>query len=170
MADATACITWVLRQEDATLSGKVVDLNDGAGPTRFGITRAAGPSASFYSLPASLALQEAVSIYRSEYWNRLCGDQINYQPLAASLLSFAINDGEGTEAKMLQSILGVVTDGAIGPQTVAAINAADGATLLARLQGAQWQHYQSVAARNPNDIKDLDGWKKRAFRTYPSLA
>ena len=59
MANSTTCILWVLRQEDATLEGRVVTLADGAGLTRFGITSAVKPPADFYTKPAVNALQDA---------------------------------------------------------------------------------------------------------------
>lgn len=172
MANATQCILWVLRQEDSLLAGKVVVLADGAGMTRFGIAQNAHPEVppTFYTEPAITALNDAIAIYKAQYWNPLCGDQINYEPLAASLLSFAINDGERFDEKMFQGILGVVEDGVCGPATLAAANAKDGPTLLGLLQNAQWAHYQATAIAKPEEAIYLPGWRTRAFRTYPSLA
>lgn len=167
---ASDAIQWVLRQEDSTLSGKVVNLNDGAGLTRFGITSRVNPPAYFYTKPASEALVDAILIYTIQFWNPLSCDRLNYFPLAASLLSFAINDGEGFAAHyLLQRVLGVAEDGIIGPATVAAANAEFGTVLLQKLQDAQWAHYQATAAANPADAKDLAGWHARAYRVYPSL-
>jgi lysozyme family protein len=171
MSNAALCIIWVLRQEDATLSGKVVVLADGAGMTRFGITSAVKPPFDFYTKPAALALQDAIAIYQNQFWNPLAGDQISYVPLAASLLSFAINDGERFVAMhLLQAILGLPQDGVVGPQTIAAIAAQDGPTLLKKLQDAQWNHYQNVMIENPADEQYMDGWRARAYRIYPSLS
>jgi lysozyme family protein len=175
MANFDSCVEWVLRFEDSTLSGKVVVLADGAGRTRFGITEKNHPDLSpdFFTTDAATALAEAKDIYRANEWAQLCGDALTSDAVAATLLSFAVNDGERFEARVLQRILGVTPDGAIGPVTVAAANAQDGPTLAGQLREAQAAHYRALAATNPNDQQYLGstnpprGWLGRAAAIYP---
>lgn len=169
MANFDGCVTWVLHQEDSTLSGRVVVLSDGAGRTRFGITENNHPNLSpdFYTTDAATALAEAKAIYRAGEWAQLCGDYLASDEVAASLLSFAVNDGERFEAKVFQRVLGVTPDGCIGLATVAAANAQDGPTLAQELRTAQEAHYRAVAAANPAEAKYLAGWVTRARAIYP---
>lgn len=174
MANFDGCINWVLRFEDSTLSGRVVVLADGAGRTRFGIAEKDHPGlpGDFYMTDAASALVIAKAIYRAQYWNPLCGDSLVCDELAASLLSFAVNDGERFDAKMFQRILGITPDGCIGPATVAAANAANGSTLAAALRTAQAAHYRAVAVANPSEAQYLGsvnpprGWLGRAAAIY----
>jgi lysozyme family protein len=53
-------------------------------------------------------------------------------------------------------------DGVIGPRTLAALNAADPVKLYALLCDWSRRHYQHVAAINPAQAKNLQGWLKRA--------
>ena len=66
-----------------------------------------------------------ITFYTKEYWNRLhCNDL--EQSLANQLFDYAVNSGKGRAVKDLQSILNnlgesLKVDGAIGPNTIAAI-------------------------------------------------
>jgi len=161
-----------LKQEDATLSGKVVDLGDGQGLTRFGIGQASNPNvqSDFWTMPAAEALPIAENIYRVAYWNRFQGDQIADDGVASCLLSFSINDGEAREVRMLQDCLNIPIDGVFGPQTLEYTNAFNPGQLAAALRAAQADFYRATAAARPDDARFLDGWLARAARVYPSLA
>ena len=56
-------------------------------------------------------------LYKKKYWDKVCGDEL---PSGVDLAVFdlAVNSGPGRAAKMLQKVLGVTQDGAIGPQTL----------------------------------------------------
>ena len=168
MANFSPICTWVLRQEDSALSGVVKDLGDGQGLTRFGVGQKAHPelSQTFYTMPASGALSIAEGVYKQTYWNRFLGDQIADDGVASCLLSFSINDGTNREVRMLQTILNLTQDGAFGPQTLAATNAAAPQPLAAALRQAQAAWYEALAPTHPGDIA---GWLARARRVYPSL-
>ena len=171
MADSTAAILWVLKQEDATLSGVVVNLGDGGGLTRYGIASNAHTALppDFYTASPATALTYAKVIYRGEYWDAMQGDAINDLPLAASLLSFAINDGVSRAVKILQGVLGITAYGDFGPQTLAATNGRDALTLAAALRVGQANWYRAIAPTHPTVAADLPGLLKRAARIYPSL-
>lgn len=162
---------WVLRQEDATLSGKVVNLGDGAGLTRFGIAQEDNPGlpATFYTAPAAIALQVAKQIYRSKYWSPIHGDQITSDEIAASLFSFAVNDGPVRAVKEIQSCVGVTVDGVMGPDTLLHINAYNPAILGPALREAQADFYRAIVAQDLKDTQFLNGWLARAERVYPNL-
>lgn len=56
-------------------------------------------------------------LYKKKYWDKVRGDDL---PTGVDLAVFdlAVNSGPGRAAKMLQKVLGVAQDGAIGPQTL----------------------------------------------------
>ena len=172
MANFASICVWVLKQEDSTLSGVVKDLGDGQGLTRFGVGQKAHPelSQTFYTMPAPGALSIAEGVYKQTYWNRFLGDQIADDGVASCLLSFSINDGTNREVRMLQQILNLTQDGAFGPQTLAATNAAAPQSLAAALRQAQASFYLSLAPVRPDLAAVLPGLLARARRVYPSLA
>jgi lysozyme family protein len=172
LANFNSIVIWVLQQEDAGLTGKVVDLGDGGGLTRYGIAQnkheALPPD--FYVAAPAVALTYAKVIYKGEYWDRFLGDDIVSDAVASCLLSFAINDGDAREVKMLQQVLGVPVDGVMGPKTLAATNFEAGGLLAEQLRSAQVSFYLTLAKTDPVISRDLVGLLKRANRVYPSLA
>ena len=172
MANFDAICLWVLRQEDSTLSGKVVDLGDGGGLTRYGIaqTKHEALPPDFYVAAPAVALTYAKVIYKGEYWDRFLGDEIASDDVASCLLSFAINDGTSREVKMLQQALDITVDGVMGPQTLARTNDANQALLASTLRTEQGEFYQNLAKTDSVIARDLVGLMARAHRMYPSLA
>lgn len=172
MANFQPICEWVLRQEDSTLSGKVVNLFDGQGLTRFGVGQFSHPNlpADFYTCTTAQALQYAETIYKGQYWDRFLGDLIIDDGVASCLLSFSVNDGTGREIMLLQQVLGFTkTDGVMGPVTLAATNKA-GSALAAQLRATQANFYQMLVAKQPTDQRFLAGWLKRANLVYPNLS
>ena len=174
MANYGSIIEWVLRLEDRTLAGKTEDLGDGAGLTRFGLTvRDEGhlvPPEYFTTTSAADALDVAKQVYYDKYWTPLCGTQIASDELAATLLSFAVNDGIETAVELLQRVLGMqAVDGKLGPWTLAAISDHNAEELTEQLRDAQEARYLKIEADRPVDVKFDVGWRKRAYARYPDL-
>jgi len=169
MSDFDNCLNWVLQFEDRGLTGKVVTLKDGAGLTRFGIAqnKHSNVPAEFYTWPASQALAFARGFYYSEYWMHLHASVFETDELAATLLSFAVNDGVHKAVKLLQGVLGfagAAVDGAVGPKTLAAMESiSDEGAAAAGLRSAQEAFYRSLGGQY------LSGWLKRAETIYPAL-
>jgi lysozyme family protein len=174
LADFNGIVLWVLQQEDRGLTGKVVDLGDGGGLTRYGIaqTKHEALPPDFYVAAPATALTYAKVIYKGEYWDRFLGDEIASDEVASCLLSFAINDGEAREVIMLQKIVvpAVKPDGVMGPITLSATNTSIPTVLAARLRQAQADWYQGLALTRPDIARELPGLLARAVRVYPSLA
>lgn len=177
MASFGNCVGWVLRLEDRRLSGVSKNLGDGAGFTRFGITSKNNPQVpiNFFTatddaplMPNDEALEMAKHVYWDKYWVPICGSVLPTDELAATLLSFDVNDGREA-VKLLQGCLGLTQDGSFGAATEAAVDAANPADLTEQLREAQEQFYRNVAARKPQDAKFLNGWITRARLIYPNL-
>jgi len=180
MANYGNCIDWVLRLEDRTLRGAIVDLGDGAGLTRFGLTqRSCGsvvPDSYFTTMDRETALEWAKNVYHERYWVPIHGLQIIGDDLAATLLSFAVNDGVETAVKLIQRVVGVPeehVDGDFGSGTLAAVTKAcevKGSPQVAyELREAQEAYYLGVLQRQPWKEKFRNGWIKRARVIYPNL-
>lgn len=174
MADFESCIDWVLRLEDRTLTGKTIDLNDGAGRTRFGIGEKYHPNlpADFYTKPSAEALVDAKNIYKQNEWTRIMGDEIPDNETAATLLSFAVNDGVVWAVEIIQKIVGAPADGHMGPKTLDLIRnwkpiVRD--TLAEALREGQIDFYYELVKHNTSDRRFLDGWISRAKAKYPFL-
>src|SRR5258708_1538011 len=171
MASFGNCINWVLRLEDRTLRGISKNLGDGAGWTRLGITSKNNPQVPvefFTTMPIDQALEVAKNVYWQKYWVPIQGNLLPTDELAATLLSFDVNDG-AEAVKLLQGCLGLGQDGSFGPVTLRAVQAANPADLAQELREAQERFYRGLAARNPNDVQFLNGWVKRAQVVYPEL-
>lgn len=172
MANFEKIVQWLLYQEDSRRTpGKTVNLGDGVGLTRFGITSknfsTYVPLSFFTDLPFADAVTAAKQVYRSQYWNKMFCDTMDDQ-VAAPLLSFAVNKNIPRAIKTLQQVLNVTVDGAIGGQTLHELNQKD-PSIVAKLFRAGWiSYYQQIAAVNPNDEQFLDGWINRANFPYPS--
>lgn len=178
MANFGNCINWVLRLEDRSLRGVSKNLGDGAGWTRLGITSKNNPSVPgrfFYSVLGQFsimgiqeALEVAKNVYWQKYWIPIQGNSLPTDELAATLLSFDVNDG-AEAVKLLQSVLGLGQDGSFGPVTLRAVQAANPADLAQDLREAQERFYLGILARHPEKEQFRDGWLKRARVVYPEL-
>lgn len=71
-----------------------------------------------------LSKAEAMEIYRRNYWNAICGDEL---PSGVDLCTMdsAVNSGPSRGAKWLQRAVGANPDGKVGSQTLARAEAAD---------------------------------------------
>jgi lysozyme family protein len=167
MSNPTQSIDFVLKQEDSTLSGVITnETGDAGGLTRFGLCAKWHPdlvAAGFYepTMDAATARTMAERAYYTAYANPLRLAQINAQTVANALLSFAVNLGTFEAVETLQQVCGAVADGCMGPNTVAAVNKQDPATLLAAYCAIQANHYRGIVAANPTQAKFLTGWLAR---------
>ena len=113
--------------------GDFADLeNDPGGKTRFGVTEAVARAAGYTGDMRELPLSLAKTIYRSQYWDAVRGnelpDDVRYYVFDAAAAS-----GVRQSVLWLQRALGVAADGVLGPVTLAAAHAANPDKLKARL-------------------------------------
>lgn len=130
--------------------------NDTGKETMWGITervaRAHGYTGHMRDLPVALAKQ----IYRASYWDAVRADELP-APVRYSVFDAAVNSGVGQSVKWLQRALGVSDDGAMGPKTLAAAQAADGHVLKAKMLGARLQFMTDL----PSWPSFGRGWARR---------
>lgn len=84
--------------------------------TNWGISAASYPDLDIQSL----TLQQAQDIYKRDYWDALSCDSFS-RPIAMVLFDGAVNSGLGRSVMWMQTVVGVKTDGILGPITKNAI-------------------------------------------------
>jgi lysozyme family protein len=169
MADIGACTTYVLRFEDRQLTGKVT--TDRGGRTRFGIAEKYHPvlPTGFYTMPAADALILAKAIYNTGYATPLHLAELTCQPTANKLMDLGVNAGGSVSARLAQTAvcdLGnhIEIDGALGPNTVAALNSVNQPRLMDRLITLSQNFYREQALKLNAPADELQSWLTRALR------
>ena len=122
--------------------------------TRYGISAASYPSLDI----KSITLDDAKAIYYRDYWQVINGDAFPFS-ISNALFDCAVNSGCSSATKLLQRSLGVVSDGKIGKQTIAAAQAKDQTELLIDFLTARAVFYARLAKFELYG----KGWMKRLF-------
>lgn len=149
-------LALVLRWE----GGFVDDPADPGGATNRGITLATLSAAR--GRPATrddvkaLGLEETAAIYRTRYWDAVQGDVL---PAGVDVVVFdaAVHSGPRQAVRWLQQALGVAADGRIGPVTMAALAAADPASLIRAMTSRRLAMLETL----PGAGRFGRGWTRR---------
>lgn len=153
-------VEFVLAHE----GGYVNDPNDAGGETNWGISKRSYPDLDI----KNLTREEAIEIYRRDFWEASRANQISHGEIAKKVFDFCVNMGERRGVRLLQQAindvwaLSISTDGRIGPQTLGAIDTAierDGWRMLY----IAYSHRAAMFYRNLNQPRFLRGWLRRAF-------
>ena len=154
------CLARVLKHE----GGYVNDPLDSGGRTNLGVTQRVWEE--FVGHPVSeadmraLTPQKVAPMYKIKYWNpSYCA--VLPKGLDYVVFDFAVNAGTGRSVKTLQSAIGCVADGVIGPKTMAAINGANPKDLIAKFSDARADFYQGIVTRKPDQARFIKGWLNR---------
>jgi len=112
--------------------------------------------------------------YRSEFWNKICGDQVSSFRVAQELFDSAVNVSPLQAVKFLQGALNALNrntklfpdlkvDGIFGSKTSHAIGLMKGEieTLVFWMNIAQGCYYLKITEANPKLEAFLRGWMKR---------
>lgn len=137
----------------AVEGGYVNHHNDPGGATKYGISQRAYPTENI----EALTLDRARAIYRKDYWDKICGDDLP-DPLSHLVFDAAVNHGISPAAQMLQAALKIRADGVIGQETLKAVKAANNdvcAVFMAKraVRYTQTQNFMTFG----------EGWFKRLF-------
>ena len=174
MADFTQAFQLMIVHE----GGYVNDPDDPGGETYKGVARKIFSKWDGWTkvdmlkrqpnFPASLdkdpELQQNVSdFYRVNFWDKMNGDQIANQDVASSIFDFGVNAGSGTSASLAQMVVGVQSDGVIGPDSITAINNFDPDHFLASFTVAKIARYVNIVKKRPTSRKYFYGWVIRAL-------
>ena len=122
--------------------------------TKYGVSAASYPSLDI----KSITLDDAKAIYYRDYWQVINGDAFPFS-ISNALFDCAVNSGCSSATKLLQRSLGVVSDGKIGKQTIAAAQAKNQTELLIDFLTARAVFYARLAKFELYG----KGWMKRLF-------
>ena len=161
MADFQICFNWMLPHEAGTPPSYEIT-NDNKGQVIAGVNSLAWPAdfADIDALPIGQRPAAVQSFYERRFWSPSC-DQVTSDNIAAYLLDSRVNQGPITGVRILQEAvnacgMGLAVDGALGPNTVAAVNSVDPLALLRAFQDAREAAYRKIGGPN------LPGWLNRA--------
>ena len=154
------CLKRVLKHE----GGYVNDPLDSGGRTNLGVTQKVweewlGHPVSEADMRA-LTPEKVAPMYKMKYWNPSYCEKLP-KGLDYVVFDFAVNAGTGRSVKTLQTAIGVVADGVIGPRTMGAINSANAKDLIAKFSDARTDFYQGIVARRPDQARFIRGWLNR---------
>lgn len=144
--------------------GYVNNPADPGGETKYGISKRSYPNLDI----ASLTREQAIEIYRRDWWDRLRLGEIQDPDVAAKVLDLSVNVGRKAGVKLLQQALraagkSVTVDGIMGPETLAAVNEANPQVVLAALRSEAAGYYRLLVTKKP-ELKVFEaGWINRAY-------
>lgn len=143
-ANFAKCLAVTLRYE----GGYVNHPKDPGGATNKGVTqgvydkyrRRAGETPRSVK---SITNAEVEEIYRAQYWTAVRGDDLD-AGVDLVVFDYGVNSGPSKAVKDLQRILGVMVDGVVGVNTLAALDARDPADLINKLCDTRLKFYRSL--------------------------
>lgn len=167
MADFTYALDKTIINEGGYLLHQVE--GDLGGQTYAGISRRYHPSWSGWKLVEAqqqAELKQAVhQFYRSHFWQKIMGDDIEHQQSAELMFDFCVNAGCTIGVKLAQVVLGTNADGIMGKLTLVAINQVQAEEFKTKYVLAMIMRYTEIVNRNPEQKKFLLGWLNRALRS-----
>ena len=154
MADFNIAIEIILPLE----GGLVDDPADPGGLTNFGIalTRHPDLTADFIR---NMTREEAIEIYRKQYWTEFLSS-VNDQRIANALFDIRVNEGSGTEFKILTQSIG--TPFVDANHVLALTNSSDADKLLKEIAARRSVAYHLWISANPAREKMALGLFRRA--------
>lgn len=148
----------ILKVIDHEGGAKITDHKaDKGGLTKYGISQKAYPELDI----RNLTLENAIAIYKRDYWDKIKGDQIKSYGVAFAIFDQAVNRGVVSAIKTAQKAVGQKDDGLLGPMTLNAINAKPEGQFLDSFISLSKKSYQDIVSRNPAQEVFINGWMNR---------
>ena len=140
---------------------------DRGGQTYAGIARNANPDWAGWQFIDRKDFGSATPLvrefYKSNFWDRIRGDDLTNQPIAETIFNFGVNTGVSVAVKLAQLIVGTAPDGAIGPKTIERLNACSDKEFLPAYALAKISRYVQICTRDRSQSKFLLGWCRRTL-------
>lgn len=164
MADPKKLIPFILKWE----GGFINDPDDLGGATNKGITIGTfGDYRKRKGLPAPTVLdlknlsdKDWYEIFKTLYWDRWKADEIKSQSVADILVDWVWASGVRGILRA-QIILGVASDGIVGVNTIAAVNASDPEKLFNAIKADRAKFIDEICKVRPKNEKYRRGWMNR---------
>ena len=116
-ANYEKCLEAILHHE----GGYVNHPQDPGGETNLGVTKRVYEEGGGSKDMKDLLVEDVAPIYKKNYWDRVKGDSLP-SGLDICIFDFGVNAGPGRAAKYIQTQIGTIADGGIGPNTLAKLN------------------------------------------------
>jgi len=141
MSDFKECLELVLKSEGGWVNHK----DDLGGETNLGVTKRVWEEYVGHPVESlkNLTKEDVAPLYEQKYW-RPTYCEILPRGLSLLIFSMGINAGPGRGVKLLQSSIGCVADGVIGPRTMELIKSADVTDLIKKYSNARRDYYKSL--------------------------
>jgi len=139
--DFKECLDLVLASE----GGWVNHPSDPGGETNLGVTKAVWEEYVGHPVKTmkDLTKEDVAPLYELKYW-RAAYCEVLPRGLDFVVFSMAVNAGPGRSIKLLQSAIGCVPDGVIGPKTRELISASNSTNLIEKFCTARREYYKSL--------------------------
>lgn len=142
------------------------DSADRGGATNLGISAEFLKSIGDPRHPAELTMADVRTLYRKHFWDAFSLDKVADQRIAEKVFDIHVNMGPAGAARVAQRALrclgtGITEDGAWGPKTREAVDAAPPEKLLIALRSEQAGRYRQMGVGSQS--KFLNGWLRRAY-------
>lgn len=150
--------------------GFVNNPNDSGGATNLGIT--IGILASYFGRPVmedevrGINKDLAKLIYKELFWEPMMLPQVSNAKVASILFDQAVLCGSPQAVMSAQRSLGLKHDGIVGPDTLAALNAAEESVFCFHFLAEQQAHYVDICVKYPNKLEFLKGWIRRTHQLF----
>ena len=154
------CLETILHHE----GGYVNHPSDPGGETNMGVTKRVYEDFGGTKDMQDLEFEDVAPIYKQNYWDRVKGDELP-SGLDLCVFDFGVNAGTGRAAKYLQTMIGTVADGGIGPNTLRALgNYVESEVIestIRNYQEARQEYYESLSTFETFGR----GWTRRVKET-----
>lgn len=158
------CLEMILHHE----GGYVNHPKDPGGETNLGVTKRVYEewmkNEPELKEMKDLTVEDVAPIYEKNYWGRTKCDDLP-SGLDLCVFDFGVNAGTGRAAKYLQTMIGTVADGGIGPNTLAKlddyVNENGIENTIENYQAARQEYYESLSTFDTFGR----GWTRRVEET-----
>lgn len=138
------CLKMLLHHE----GGFVNHPDDPGGVTNLGVTLATyeqwvGRNVTVDEMKA-LTVKDVAPIYKERYWDAVRGDDLP-SGVDWSVFDWAVNSGPARASRALQRIVGVTTDGKIGPVTLRAVYDMNAEKIIDKMYDARQHFYEQLS-------------------------
>ena len=112
----------------------------------------------------NVAVREMIDeFYKKEFWDKARLDEVVSQQIANEIFVAGVNMGMKKAVMMAQVLVGVPSDGAVGPKTLKALNAFDATAFDEMYDELENAHYNAIIVANPSKRIYAKGWRNRAI-------
>ena len=154
------CLEAILHHE----GGYVNHPKDPGGETNLGVTKRVYEEWGGTKDMKDLEVEDVEPIYKKNYWDRVKAESLP-GGLDLCVFDFGVNAGTGRAAKYLQTMIGTVADGGIGPNTLKAVGIyveSEGVEqTIKNYQAARQEYYESLSTFETFGR----GWTRRVDET-----